>query len=372
MVSLLDFMLTQYFHYTGQYRYVDPWGNDIEVQYWSDSLGFHQTDNRPKFDLEPVTDTPEVRAAREEHDRLWKEAARLNGIDAESNGYYNSDNDDLEGQVSNQNENFARYPILSYEKHISSDNAKDFGDVRDDSVIIEASKKRSKSRFARQFDNIEEVTSEPRGFFYNFDYAVPFINDHGSARNIEGQSSDNVEIYTRSDAETENDDDDLPVSAKIAAGILSEDEVHDAQIHPKQKTQFKLKEDLRQSAKISAGLLSEDERTSAKIHDGLIPEDEVHDAQIHPKQRAHIKHEEKPQFSAAKIAAGLQPEDEVHDTQVHPKQRAGIQAPQRISTKIQDGLAPEDEVHDVQISPKQKISRSVNRGRGSIRYKDTV
>ncbi|KAL7034235.1 hypothetical protein ACKWTF_007906 [Chironomus riparius] len=360
----------------GQYRYVDPWGNDIEVQYWSDSLGFHQTDNRPKFDLQPVTETPEVQAAREEHERLWKEAARLNGIDAESNGYYNSDNDDLEEQVSNQNEKFARYPVLPYEKHISSDNAKDFGDVRDDSVIVEATEKRkARSRFARQFDNVEEVTSEPRGFFYSFDYAVPHINDHGSGRNIEGQPSDTIEIFTRTDADNEETEniEEPRISAKIAAGILSEDEVHDAQIHPKQKAQFKLKEDLRQSAKISAGLLSEDERTSAKIHDGIIPEDEVHDAQVHPKQRAQIKREDEQQYSA-KIAAGLQSEDEVHDTQVHPKQRAGIQAPnpERVSTRIHDGLAPEDEVHDVQISPKQKVYRSVNRGRGSIRYKDTV
>lgn len=376
MVILLDFMFTYFFIITGQYRYMDPWGNDIEVQYWSDSLGFHQTDNRPKFDIQPVTETPEVRAAREEHERLWKEAARLNGIDADSNGYYNTDNDDLEGQVSNENEKVARYPLLSYTKHISSDNAEDFGDVRDDSVIVEATGKReARSRFARQQDNVEEVTSEPRGFFYSFDYAVPHINDHGSARNIEGQSSDNIETYSRTNADNEETEagDEQRISAKIAAGILSDDEVHDAQIHPKQKAQFKLKEDLRLSAKISAGLLSEDERTSVKINDGLIPEDEVHDTQIHPKQRAQIKPEEEQQVSA-KIVAGLQFEDEVHDVQVHPKQRAGIQAPEpeRISTRIRDGLAPEDEVHDVQISPKQKVSRSVNRGRGSIRYKDTI
>ncbi|XP_070491950.1 uncharacterized protein Cpr67B [Chironomus tepperi] len=357
----------------GQYRYIDPWGNDVEVQYWSDSLGFHQTDNRPKFDIQSVTETPEVKAAREEHERLWKEAARLNGIEAESNGYYSTDNDDLEGQVSNQNVKSIRYPILSYDKHISSDNAEEFGDVRDDSVIVEAAgKNKARSRVARQYDNVEEVTSEPRGFFYSFDYAVPFINDHGSSRNIEGQSSDHIEIFARTDIDNKEteDDEEQNISAKIAAGILSEDEVHDTQIHPKQKAQFKLKEDLRQSAKISAGLLSEDERTSAKIHDGLIPEDEVHDAQVHPKQRAQIKpNDEKP-----KITAGKQFEDEVHDTQVHPKQRAGIQAPEpeRVSTRIRDGLAPEDEVHDVQSSPKQKVYRSVNRGRGSIRYKDTV
>lgn len=61
----------------GSYQYVDPLGENIVVQYWSDSLGFHQTDNRPKIVLEPVTDTPEVQAARLEHERAWNEAARL-------------------------------------------------------------------------------------------------------------------------------------------------------------------------------------------------------------------------------------------------------------------------------------------------------
>lgn len=60
----------------GSYQYIDPNGENIVVQYWSDSLGFHQTDNRPKIVLEPVTDTPEVQAARAEHERLWNELAR--------------------------------------------------------------------------------------------------------------------------------------------------------------------------------------------------------------------------------------------------------------------------------------------------------
>lgn len=65
----------------GQYQYVDPFGEDIHVQYWSDGVGFHQTDNRPKIVLQPVEETPEVKQAREAHEKAWAEAARLAAID---------------------------------------------------------------------------------------------------------------------------------------------------------------------------------------------------------------------------------------------------------------------------------------------------
>lgn len=61
----------------GSYKYIDPFGEEIEVKYWADSLGFHQTDNRPVIELTPVTETPEVRAAREAHLKAWEEAAAL-------------------------------------------------------------------------------------------------------------------------------------------------------------------------------------------------------------------------------------------------------------------------------------------------------
>lgn len=61
----------------GQYQYMDPFGEEVHVQYWSDAVGFHQTDNHPKFILEPVSETPEVRMAREHHEKAWKAAAEL-------------------------------------------------------------------------------------------------------------------------------------------------------------------------------------------------------------------------------------------------------------------------------------------------------
>lgn len=60
----------------GSYEYVDANGENVKVDYWADSLGFHQTDNRPKVVIEPVRETEEVLAARRAHEEAWKEAAR--------------------------------------------------------------------------------------------------------------------------------------------------------------------------------------------------------------------------------------------------------------------------------------------------------
>lgn len=59
----------------GTYQYVDADGENVVVNYWADSLGFHQTDNRPKIVLQPVQETEEVLAARRAHELAWKEAA---------------------------------------------------------------------------------------------------------------------------------------------------------------------------------------------------------------------------------------------------------------------------------------------------------
>lgn len=219
-----------------------------------DSLGFHQTDNHPTYDLQPVTETPEVKKARKEHERLWKAAARNNGADFDSNDLYNpnaerlenenyDDDQELEGQVSNQHQSLARYPVLPYSKHIAPENAKRFGKVIDDSVIVESNEIRS--RFARQHQNEEEVTSEPRGFFYKFDYPVPFIaaRNARSKRFPDALTSDNEEISARNRINNSNVSSQKPlehagiqrVSQSIVDGAVPEDEVHDVQTSPKQK-----------------------------------------------------------------------------------------------------------------------------------------
>lgn len=59
----------------GSYQFVDADGENVVVNYWADSLGFHQTDNRPKVVLEPTQETEEVLAARRAHEEAWKAAA---------------------------------------------------------------------------------------------------------------------------------------------------------------------------------------------------------------------------------------------------------------------------------------------------------
>lgn len=266
------------FYYVGQYQYIDPWGNDIQVQYWVDSLGFHQTDNLPRYDLQPVTETPEVRQAREEHEKLWKEAARLNGVDESYNSKLDDDNynddQELEGQVSNQHQSLSRYPILPYSEHIVPDNAKSFGKVVDDSVIVDSTRNsETHVRFARQQNDIEDVTSEPRGFFYSFDYPVPFIVDRnaGVKQAPEAQASEQVE--TSIDAR------------------LQDNEVH--------AVTERVEEPINQS------------RVSERIRDRIVVEEEVHDTQISPKQR---------QASAAENIKESRIE-EVHDGQTSPVQK---------------------------------------------------
>jgi len=117
----------------GAYQYVDPNGENIQVQYVADSQGFHQTDNR-KIELpEPVTNTPEVAAAIAAHEKAWKEAAAANkAYGANYNGYGSASNND--------------------------------------------------PQYARQQE--EEVTGPPRGFFYNVDYPVKLVIEKNEARRL--------------------------------------------------------------------------------------------------------------------------------------------------------------------------------------------
>lgn len=154
------------------------------------------------------------------------------------------DDQELEGQVSNQHQSLARYPVLPYSQHIAPQNAKRFGKVIDDSVIVESNEIRS--RFARQHQNEEEVTSEPRGFFYKFDYPVPFIaaRNARSKRMPDALSSDTVESSSRNRLNRNNESPQKPLepyadvqrgSQSIVDGVVPEDEVHDVQTSPKQK-----------------------------------------------------------------------------------------------------------------------------------------
>ena len=106
----------------------------------------------------------------------------MNGVDVESIGLFNSNDaesqyEELEGQVSNQHQNLAPYP---HERHLLSS---------DD----EAAK-----RVTRQ-ESVE--TSNPRGFFYSFDYPVPYIKSKNARQspfdNQQQASSSVVEQIVR-------------------------------------------------------------------------------------------------------------------------------------------------------------------------------
>ena len=62
----------------GAYNYIAGDGQEIKVQYWDDGTGFHQIDNVPKILPKQIDDTPEVKAAKDEHARIWREEAERN------------------------------------------------------------------------------------------------------------------------------------------------------------------------------------------------------------------------------------------------------------------------------------------------------
>lgn len=177
----------------GSYQYIDPTGQEVVVQYWSDSLGFHQIDNRPEVVLEPVTDTPEVREARLAHEKAWKEAANLarsgkpigdlskpihNGVDDED--------DEIVAALSNQHQSLVRYPSLPYTSHISPEVPVLASSASsDDAVVVEAEhnvKKRENVKSLAESDaNEEEPQYDPKGFFYSFEYPVFNIKETDSA-----------------------------------------------------------------------------------------------------------------------------------------------------------------------------------------------
>lgn len=118
----------------GSYKYVDPNGENYEVQYWADTSGFHRTDNRPVVPLEPVTDTPEVKAAIAAHQKAWVEAAAANKVPSE----------------------FPQLPQTYSQVPHPDENADQW-------------------KYVHQEEPYDGPTGEPRGFYYNFDYPVHLV-----------------------------------------------------------------------------------------------------------------------------------------------------------------------------------------------------
>uniref|UniRef100_A0A182RR53 Cuticle protein 6 n=1 Tax=Anopheles funestus TaxID=62324 RepID=A0A182RR53_ANOFN len=244
----------------GSYQYVNPLGEDIIVQYWSDGLGFHQIDNRPEVRLQPVTETPEVREARLAHMKAWEEAASLARAnpDVTSGGadepyravQANTVEDDPEqdeilAAVSNQHQSLIRYPSLPYTDHILPSVASDA--LQDEGVVIEAFPRSVKKRNNEQQDEQtagsgdEPVSADPKGFFYSFDYPVQLVAESAAKKARAGfgeipQESMVVETKATNVPKAAPADDRVSLKAVLRGETLV-DAVHDAQVSPKQKLQ---------------------------------------------------------------------------------------------------------------------------------------
>uniref|UniRef100_A0A146LU40 Cuticle protein 6 n=1 Tax=Lygus hesperus TaxID=30085 RepID=A0A146LU40_LYGHE len=111
----------------GSYSYVDPYGNVVRMQYWDEGNGIHMAGNSlPVAVHQEAQYTPEVRAAREEHFRLYEAALatlRAAGLD---------DSPDHESE---------RYPSGDYEEdpnpQSSEEVAEEEAPPSDDTVIVE-------------------------------------------------------------------------------------------------------------------------------------------------------------------------------------------------------------------------------------------
>lgn len=175
----------------GSYQYVDPYGEDVVVNYWSDRLGFHQMDNRPKFVMSPVTETPEVQAARAAHEKAWAAAAAAARVNPDPmSDIYNANSNKLDEEQSEADQameikqGLSRYPNLAYTNQIQEEEDEE-GAFSHDSVVVESTgeardnKKLGKIRLE---NDDEEEPSDPRGFYYSFEYPVHLILENTDDR----------------------------------------------------------------------------------------------------------------------------------------------------------------------------------------------
>uniref|UniRef100_A0A182NZU3 Cuticle protein 6 n=1 Tax=Anopheles epiroticus TaxID=199890 RepID=A0A182NZU3_9DIPT len=244
----------------GSYQYVNPLGEDVIVQYWSDGLGFHQIDNRPEVRLQPVTETPEVREARLAHLKAWEEAANLARAnpDVSSSGSdepYRAvqantveeepEQDEILAAVSNQHQSLIRYPSLPYTDHIAPAVASD--GLEDEGVVVEAVrsvKKRDNDQNdqAQAGSEDEPVSADPKGFFYSFDYPVQLVAESAAKKAARADFGESPQESVVVEAKETNVPKTVPVDDRVSlkavlSGETLVDAVHDAQVSPKQRLQ---------------------------------------------------------------------------------------------------------------------------------------
>lgn len=316
-------------HVRGTYKYVDPYGKDFVANYWSDGLGFHHEDNRPKVVLEPVTDTPAVQHARAEHFRKWHEAAEQARASPDPNSdYYNRDANrydedqdkidqalEIIGSTSNQHQALTRYPNLSNQKPIVPD--RDYNPASSqDSVTIS----RDDGKYNRKYD--AEPTGPPHGFYYNFDYPVYLL------RRAKGGNGDQYEYggdygYDSSQFKSQYNSQQGQQQGQFAnQGVASQ--FKQGQFGSQGlggQGQFGAQGQFGQGQ----GQFGSQSQYSQFSSQGVKKFDNFFD-----NNHAHYKRtvEEQVASPALKASADLTEArvDAVHDAQVHPKQRAALDA----------------------------------------------
>lgn len=86
--------------------------------------------------------------------------------------------------VANQQQSLSRYPNLPYTNQIQEDEDEE-GAFSHDSVVVESGEARNGKQLGKiriENEDNEEVPSNPRGFFYNFDYPVQLILENSDDR----------------------------------------------------------------------------------------------------------------------------------------------------------------------------------------------
>ncbi|KPJ15866.1 Cuticle protein 6 [Papilio machaon] len=161
----------------GSYVYKNNNDQLVKVRYWADSQGFHQEDNLPKVELKPAEETPEVRAARLEHERAWQ-LARAASLLAPLPQEYQAAASELQGAVVAAP---AQYPVVAARAQVPVVAAPAQNPVV--AARAQDPQPRKGKAYQQQYYTTTttttteepEPTGPPRGFFYSFTYPVSVI-----------------------------------------------------------------------------------------------------------------------------------------------------------------------------------------------------
>lgn len=111
--------------------------------------------------------------------------------------------------VANQQQSLSRYPNLPYTNQIQEDEDEE-GAFSHDSVVVESGESRNGKQLGKiriENEDDEEVPSNPRGFFYNFDYPVQLILE-----NTDDRQQRSIPAEQKTPKKSENDKSELKSS----------------------------------------------------------------------------------------------------------------------------------------------------------------